>query len=282
MKEVEKNRIPVPCPNVKCDFVGWILLDHLDRQLICRSCGTRFHMDGMGSEMRIGERPQKFEDPFKVPPPPKYRPNIVEMVEKLYNKIPARHQKRVKQLTGVLLLAVLASLTYVQFFRPGPKLPESLPDRALYVVKALARNDREKIKNIADPATLKDLEQWVKRARPASWPRSDFLPRATVKVGSQNMKKGKAFVVARIEPIPAAASPSPPAPEESEAGKEKSQTEEGKTSPSELDEHQDGTQASKEELSTPEPEKPDELLLNWVFLDEEWWLDLTASLANIH
>ena len=305
MAEVERSRLPVACPNLKCGAVGWIPVNRLDRQLVCRTCGTRFYMDSVVSEMKVGERPEKFEDPLKIAPPPKIRPNIIEKAEKRWRRLPPKARAVVQTSAMGIVIVGLSVWIYASFFIRGPKLPKSLGERALYVMKAFARNQREPIVFISAPETVGDIKQWMVKARPPTWPRSIITPIFTVKIVNQNPKAGKAVVQVDMEAPGVAAMPGTekvgrtqggpqvfdPPPDVSKKEEESPQSivqgdpNSGEPPPITASPSSGQTEGAaptgEEEPVIPEPPKILKVTLYWVYRDDAWVLDASQSLKSI-
>lgn len=305
MAEVERSRLPVACPNFKCGAVGWVPVNRLDRQLVCRTCGTRFYMDSVGSEMKVGERPEKFEDPLKIAPPPKISPNLIEKAEKRWRRLPQNTRAVMQKSAMGIVLVGLSVWIYASFFIRGPKLPKSLGERALYVMKAFARNQREPIVFISAPETVGDIKQWMVKARPPTWPRTIITPIFTVKIVNQNPKAGKAVVqvdmeapgvaaipvsgtVGRAEGEPQLLNPPPDVSKKEEQSPKsivQGDLNTGEPPPitgSPLSGQTEGAApTAAEEPVIPEPSKTLKVTLYWVYRDDAWVLDASQSLKAI-
>jgi hypothetical protein len=298
-KQQGSNSLPIACPNPKCGEVGWVPINRLDRQLVCRACGTRFYMDQMGSNMTIGERPDVFVDPFFTAAPERYRPNLIERVERAYSGLSARSRKILKAVIATPVLAGACLWVYVAYLKPGPKVPngKDLNARAVFVVKAFSNDNPQAILDVSASGSLGDAKAWIRKAKPPTWPRIIRLPKAKVRVLNQSAKSAKAAVAVEIENPSAPEQPptlpvTAPAGAETKGGEGSAQRAKGKAIKSKkagatkageapsTGEPEELEPAATEEIPKPEPPKPLKFGLYWVLQGDQWFLDLKTTLSH--
>lgn len=219
MKHIERERVPIECPNRRCVATGWVPINQLDRQMVCKDCGTRFYLDRTGNQLCIGERPKVFVDPLKTKTAVMAKPDLAERAFTGWDRLPARVKKGIK--TGFILAAaiVLLSWIWIAFLRPGPKLPKELNERVTYLVKNIVREDLDAIRPMVNTGTEGDLKPLIQRIRPKTWTKQMVGYRMEQKVLVQNLKQKKGCIEVRVdspmnpqsdlEPEPKVAAPTP-------------------------------------------------------------------------
>lgn len=215
MKREQASRFPIECP--KCGSKGTVPLDRLDRQFTCRSCASAFYFHPYRQELVLGERPKEIVDPLKMEPPVSRRPDLPERMFTRWMKLKERTRTNIKRSLTALFLVGMAGGIAFHYFGPGPNLPEKLEDRAIYLAKAVVNNDLAKVQAVSNGESSEKLATWVKKVRPASWPKKMPVFNATAQVLTQK-KKQSGFVRVVIDspynPMPAAP---PPVPDEEKA-----------------------------------------------------------------
>jgi hypothetical protein len=286
MGQERRAALPVDCP--KCGERGWVPLNRLDRQLACKQCRTKFYLDSTGKQFLIGKRPAKLLNPLEfIYDPRRWRPDFAEKAFLWWARRSRGTRMAVKGIFWATVLALLLAPLGRYYLRPRPKFPPTLNERAVYVVSAFARNDRDRLEAISVPATRGDLNNWLAKARPAHWPKSIPSVQAKVMVVRQTPKR--AVVRAEIErPLP---TPPPPPPPEAEAGEEEMPADQEKAAPESSGEPeqsgQDKPEPTEEGEGMPPPEKPKEaekltLMLYWLRdVEAGWMLDLAETLKNL-
>jgi hypothetical protein len=199
MKHIERERVPIECPNPKCVATGWVPINQLDRQMVCKDCGTRFYLDRTGNQLCIGERPKVFVDPLETKTVVMAKPDLAERAFTGWDRLPAKVKKGIK--TGLMSAAaiVLLSWIWIAFLRPGPKLPKELSERVVYLVKNLVKEDLDAIWPMVNSGTEGDLKPWIRRVRPKTWTKKMVGYKMDQKILVQNLKQKKGCIEVRID-----------------------------------------------------------------------------------
>jgi len=199
MKHIERERVPIECPNPKCVATGWVPINQLDRQMVCKDCGTRFYLDRTGHQLCIGERPKVFVDPLETKTVVMAKPDLAEKAFTGWDRLPAKVKKGIK--TGLLSAAaiVLLSWIWINFLRPGPKLPKDLSERVTYLVKNIVKEDLDAISPMVSYGTERDLKPLIQRIRPKTWTKKMAGYKMDQKVLVQNLKQKKGCIEVRVD-----------------------------------------------------------------------------------
>ena len=199
MKHIERERVPIECPNPKCVATGWVPINQLDRQMVCKDCGTRFYLDRTGNQLCIGERPKKFVDPLETKTVVMAKPDLAEKAFTGWDHLPAKVKKGIK--TGFVAAAaiVLLSWIWIAFLRPGPKLPKELSERVTYLVRNIVKEDLDAIWPLVSSGTEGDLKPWLQRIRPKTWTKKMVGYKMEQKILVQNLKQKKGCIEVRID-----------------------------------------------------------------------------------
>jgi hypothetical protein len=274
MKHIERERVPLECPNPKCSATGWVPINQLDRQMVCRECGTRFYMNRTGHELVIGERPRVFIDPLATTTVVISKPDLVERVFTRWDRLSYRVKTRIRIGLASVGAIALVAWVWIAYLRPGPKLGDDLNTRVTHVVKSIVNQAPEEILPIVLEGTEGDLKRWIQKVRPKTWPKKMPTYKMNRHILFQNLKAKQGCVEVRIDsrynPLP---EPEPAKP-----------AEEGKAH-----DNKDEETEEENEVVTTKPAKPAEppgprpvVFKTYWSLDKErgWLLDATACLVN--
>jgi hypothetical protein len=275
MKHIERERVPIECPNPKCVATGWVPINQLDRQMVCKDCGTRFYLDRTGNQLCIGERPKVFVDPLEMKTVVMAKPDLAEKAFTGWDRLPAKVKKGIK--TGFVSAAaiVLLSWIWIAFLRPGPKLPKELRDRVSYLVRNVVKEDLDAIWPMVNSGTEGDLKAWIQRVRPKTWTKNMVGYRMDQKIVLQSLKQKKGCIEVSVdspmnpqtdpEPEPKAAAATP-------------------TSKNDQGSDDDEEQPAPKPAPPPKPQagpKPVVFKTFWVLDSDRGWLfDATESLKG--
>jgi hypothetical protein len=273
MKRVERERLPIECPNPKCTATGWVPIGQLDRQLVCRECGARFYLDRTGHQLVMGERPKVFADPLELKALVITKPDLAEKAFTTWDRLPLRVKKTIRAVLASALAVFLMSWVWAAYLRPAPKIPKDLNGRVSYLVKNVVRVDSSQIRPLILPRTEGDLKQWILRTRPKTWPKILTVFKVETKILYQSMKSKKACVEIKVD--------SPMNPETEPQPVETANAAEGagqKQAPGSVESE---THQAAQPPDTPPRPKPVVFRTFWTLDgDQGWLLDAAESLRN--
>ncbi len=274
MKHVERERVPIECPNPKCVATGWVPIKQLDRQLVCRECGSRFYMDRTGNALVIGERPKVFVDPLDLRTIVIKKPDLAEKAFAKWDRLSPRVKLRVRIGTASVAAVLLLSWVWLAFLRPGPNVPKDLNERVDYVVKNIVRQAPDQILPIVLEGTEGDLKSWIRRVRPKTWPKDMLTYSMERHIVFQNLKSKQGCVEVVIKsyynPLPDP-EPEKPASAGEATGKEQEETQE------------EGEVATTKPAKPPEPPGPKPVVFKTFWSldrDRGWLLDASQSFKS--
>jgi hypothetical protein len=199
MKYVERERLPIECPNPKCTATGWVPIGQLDRQLVCRECGARFYLDRTGHQLVIGERPKVLADPLELKAVAIAKPDLAEKAFTKWDRLPLRVKKTIRAVLASALAVFLLSWVWAAYLRPAPKMPKDLNGRVSHLIKNIIRVDGRQILPMVLTGTEGDLKQWIFRVRPKSWPKTLTVFKVQSRILYQSMKSKKACVETKVD-----------------------------------------------------------------------------------
>ena len=152
----------------------------------------------------------------------------------------------------------------------------------MIVAKAVGNNDYTKLQTVTvDEASSSDLEDFIQRTRPKTWPKKMTTFQAKAFVLNQKKKTGKGLVRIDVDsafnPLPPPLPPLPPAPEEPETATEASVVEGAETPVAAIgtgSPEEEPVQEAEPPPPPPPPPRPETLhsVLAWRLNQRRGWL----------
>jgi hypothetical protein len=166
------RHLPIACP--RCLHEHSVRIRQLDKQFECEACGTPFYVDSGGACVR-GKRPARLPsaEVFGTIP----RRSGPDPLEAL-GRIPR------SAFVGLLAAALIGGAWLVaraMMGRVTATVPESLTDRADYVIGRLHAGDEAAIAALVVPGTEAEARRWYTLRRNPSW---SIAATSTLEVGT--------------------------------------------------------------------------------------------------
>ncbi|MDR3636061.1 MAG: hypothetical protein P4L84_19820 [Isosphaeraceae bacterium] len=171
-KEPSPPRV-MTCPNLACRSPGLVPTSRLNRPMRCKVCGTDFYWDAASDAFVIGLHHEAVSTSGAQARPASSAPTTTITTPYRYRRWTRQRVLRWARAGALVVLLGGAAFAAIARLSVKPELPNQVQDRALFIGKALCRDDPSSIQAVVEPGTWSDAQAWFKEVRPTNWPASD-------------------------------------------------------------------------------------------------------------